>query len=619
MVILIGGKRPFIFVAVAIVITYGVFFYLQALHENNLSASLLQEHKERQELLAASVTQNIGSDLDSALQRIKALALIPSFKVGNSNYSLSNQIEQVFSDVRDIAPFDELFIIYANGSGIKISGKPTTHLSINSTDTPHYSFNSFIKQSLNEKRSLFSSGYNSDGKWRIAITTPIFNLDTGSYIGLIGISIPSLDLVNRYGNVLDATKQRLVFYDNNATLLAGYPLSNSLIGHSMFSPENQRILSDSGRPMVNQLFHKALSGEVYTTQFNLGDGLRIVTGRPIYAEGKPVYYLNIPTPFSQILSPIQYLLQTEFFLNIILLGAFTAAVIYLVWILARWGNTMDRTVKKRTQELENAIKLLQSKTIELEITNKELNLANIELERAYEELKLHDKLQKEFVNVAAHELRTPTQAIIGYAEMIRVSQDKNAEYEKMLLRNANRLQRLSSDILDVARIDSGTLKLDKSDFDINVKISNVISDVSEASKSEIKIKNLKIIFQPKEPIIVRADKLRIFQVISNLLNNAVKFSKSGTVTITADRNNIHNHEVIVTIVDTGMGISNEIKPKLFERFSHKSESGTGLGLFIAKSIVEAHGGSISAYNNPSGIGATFSFTLPLVKKTERDS
>jgi signal transduction histidine kinase len=278
---------------------------------------------------------------------------------------------------------------------------------------------------------------------------------------------------------------------------------------------------------------------------------------------------------------------------------------------------MEGTVKKRTQELENAIKLLQSKTIELEITNKELNLANIELERAYEDLKLHDKLQKEFVNIAAHELRTPTQAIIGYAEMIRISQDKNEEYEKMLLRNADRLQRLSSDILDVARIDSGTLKLDKSDFDINVKISNVISDVSEASKSEIKIKNLKIIFQPKEPIIVQADKSRIFQVISNLLNNAIKFSKGGTITVTDDSNN--NHEVIITIVDTGMGISDEIKPKLFERFSHKSESGTGLGLFIAKSIVEAHGGSISAYNNPSGIGATFSFTLPLIKKTERDS
>jgi signal transduction histidine kinase len=603
LVILIGGKRPFIFVAVAIVITYGVFFYLQALNDKNLSASLLQEHKERQELLAASVTQNIGSDLDSALQRIKALALIPSFKVGNSNYSLSNQMEQVFMDIRDIAPFDELFIVYTNGSGIKIYEKPAIHLTVNSTDTPYYSINSFIKQSLNEKRSLFSSGYNSDGKWRIAITTPIFNRDTGTYIGLIGISIPSLDLVNRYGNVLDATKQRLVFYDKNATLLAGYPMPNSLIGHSMFSPENQRILSDNGRPMVNQLFRKALSGEVFTSEFDLGDGMRIVTGYPIYAEGKPVYYLNVPTPFSQILSPIQYLLQTEFFLNIILLGAFTAAVIYLVWILSRWGNTMDNEVKKRTHELENAIKLLQS-------TNKELNQANIELE-------LQDKLQREFVNVAAHELRTPTQAIIGYAEMINISQDKNAEYEQMLLRNANRLHRLSSDILDVARIDSGTLKLDKSDFDINVKISNVISDVSEASKSEIKIKNLKIIFQPKEPIIVQADKSRIFQVISNLLNNAIKFSKGGTITVTDDSNN--NHEVIITIVDTGMGISDEIKPKLFERFSHKSESGTGLGLFIAKSIVEAHGGSISAYNNPSGIGATFSFTLPLIKKTERDS
>ena len=284
--------------------------------------------------------------------------------------------------------------------------------------------------------------------------------------------------------------------------------------------------------------------------------------------------------------------------------------------MARWGTTLSNEVKKRTQQLEYANTSLRSKTNELEVTNESLNKSNTQLSEANERLKLHDKLQKDFVNIAAHELRTPAQSIIGYAELLNQSETRNRKYEETLLRNADRLYRLSADILDVARIESETLKLHKSEFDINEKIKNVINDVSQASKSILEKKKVDIIFKPKESLLmVYADKVRIFEVISNLLNNAIKFTDNGTITFTAEKNLV-NREAVVTITDTGSGIVPELLPTIFERFTGKSVTGMGVGLYITKSIVEAHGGKIQACNNSEGKGATFTFTLPLQRVSD---
>src|SRR5688500_2426470 len=164
----------------------------------------------------------------------------------------------------------------------------------------------------------------------------------------------------------------MVFYDKNATLLAGYPLPRSIIGKSLFSPENQKIFSASGRPLVNDMFRKILSGQVYTAELDIGDGLRLVSGSPIYVESKPIYYLNIPTPFSQILSPVQDLLHTELLLNVIVLIAFTATMSYLIFIMSQWGNKMNREVKKRTHEIQVANKSLSEKAIRSEEHTSEL-------------------------------------------------------------------------------------------------------------------------------------------------------------------------------------------------------------------------------------------------------
>jgi signal transduction histidine kinase len=179
------------------------------------------------------------------------------------------------------------------------------------------------------------------------------------------------------------------------------------------------------------------------------------------------------------------------------------------------------------------------------------------------------------------------------------------------MRNARRLQRLSGDILDASKIESSSLRLSKTPMELNEVIQTVINDFENGSKLE-RNKKVKIFFQPKDSIIVNVDKDRIFQVLSNLLNNALKFTKHGTVMININLDGNENNKVVnVTIQDTGIGITQELMPYLFSKFVTSSYNGTGLGLFISKGIIEAHGGRIWAENNSNGVGASFSFSLPI--------
>ena len=239
----------------------------------------------------------------------------------------------------------------------------------------------------------------------------------------------------------------------------------------------------------------------------------------------------------------------------------------------------------------------------------------------YEQLKTHDKMQKEFINIASHEMKTPTQAIIGYADLIQKHPEKREDMMQAISRNAVRLQRLTNDILDVTRIDSNTLNLHKEQFNLVNLIANVVQDyVGYIEKENL---NLKLFYNFKQdlndPLPIDADRDRITQVISNLLNNAIKFTSKrgeGIISVSAERKNSNQEEVIVSIKDTGEGINPEILPRLFTKFATRSFSGTGLGLYISKSIVEAHDGKMWAENNPDGVGAIFTFTLPLSNKKE---
>ena len=258
---------------------------------------------------------------------------------------------------------------------------------------------------------------------------------------------------------------------------------------------------------------------------------------------------------------------------------------------------------------------------------KKQNQLTKQLEKANEELKYRDQLKDEFIHVAAHELKTPIQPILGLCELLRDRKTdivKDEEILDVIIRNSKRLMKLAEDILNVARIESGSFFLKKERFDIGELISEIMNDIKE--KIVENKKNIKLFFElyngnnNNNKIIVEADKNRLCQVISNLLNNAIKFTDEGSITVivgTKKINDNNSNKVIVSIKDTGTGIDSEILPKLFTKFATKSSiaGGTGLGLFISKSIIEMHGGSIWAFNNDEknkdDRGSTFTFSLPV--------
>jgi signal transduction histidine kinase len=261
-----------------------------------------------------------------------------------------------------------------------------------------------------------------------------------------------------------------------------------------------------------------------------------------------------------------------------------------------------------------------------------------------EELRKVDNMQKEFVNIAAHELRTPAQSIVGYTELLLtdpkyIQMDKKEGFLDAIYRNSIRLAGLTKDILDVARIENQTLQLHKQRFSLNDIMSTAIQDTqrqclgvniaaNNCSKTKVVSSSYKLSslmgkvqwLEDNNTIFVEADRERIIQVLTNLLDNAFKFTKENDTisVIVKEQENENNDgkEVIVSIKDTGTGIDPEVMPRLFTKFCTKSSPvtrtiGTGLGLYIAKSIIEAHSGRIWAQNNaPQESGSTFAFSLP---------
>jgi signal transduction histidine kinase len=290
-------------------------------------------------------------------------------------------------------------------------------------------------------------------------------------------------------------------------------------------------------------------------------------------------------------------------------------------------------VNKEIAETNKRFALTNKQYAEL---NKELTAVNKELSLAYHTIEQQNKIHREFINIAAHELRTPIMPILGTAELLKSEIEEKAYFNRqhsnnsiqieqiksrieVIIRNAKRLEGLANSILDVTRIESQSLALNKEQFSLEELISNIISEYNESQEG----KNLLVEFkEDRRSIIVKADKDKIAQVISNLVNNAVKFTKEeqeGTISISCQRkeeeeDGHNNNYALVRVKDTGEGIDQEIFPRLFSKFTTTSKSsndGIGLGLFISKAIVEAHGGKIWAENNSNGKGSTFTFSLPI--------
>jgi signal transduction histidine kinase len=377
------------------------------------------------------------------------------------------------------------------------------------------------------------------------------------------------------------------------TLAGIKQLTDANVFDKKFSPLTEKYGTSKNVKSITQVFRSAVSNpKAGTTDLTSGGKDLTLSYAPVVSNGIHYFTIILIFPHSLVSSLDNLVVQQRNFAIAAMLIIVLSSV-GIFFVITYWNKGLRKVVYIQTKELQETTK----------------------------KLTYHDKLQKEFIDIAAHEFRTPIQSVLGYSEMIHANLKNFDQYFDKIIRNARRLEKLTEDILDVSKIEGNVLQLSKSNFDLNHTIQQVIED----HQKEAAEKNVKIIlnFKKNVPTTIYADEARLQQVFNNLLSNALHFTDSGTVLITVYKaqvdTNVENkrqdeESIVIEIKDSGSGIKVEMLPRLFEKFATRSGSGTGLGLYISKSIVDSHSGKIWAYNNKDGIGATFTFTLPVREK-----
>jgi signal transduction histidine kinase len=583
-------------------LAFGLYFFSRGSAEDSIRELLFEQQKQEQIENTQSLSNRIESDLDRVVMRLELLAREPGLQKGElTSQETSTLLKQADTYINSrITPIDTLGLL--NSSNILVNISPDEFRSYIGLDR---SQTGYVEEVNKSWQPYISSGFaGALGRYIIAIGVPITNLETGSHVGIIATAPLTTKFFERYGNILNVNAQFIVALDRDGKYLTAAP--PELVGKDFFGEEVQNLMN--GNPDVYRLYENAVrSGEPGSAVFDAGFGERFATAYPVvYGPQGQIMTVILSTPTAAIYSEIENALFVQKLQTIIILIAATSAISALIFFILRRNVALERKVEERTSELRTA----------------------------NEELRIHDKVQKEFINIAAHELRTPIVPILNLSELLyskvllysnvkgeqqEQEQEEQREMLEVILRNANRLLQLTEDILDVTRIESHTLKLRKERFNLN----DAILDVIEDDRKQITNANVKVMYEPGNSVtVIEADRRRLTQVISNLLNNAIKFTKEGTVTVTTTVKRKDDGdaggEIVVAVKDTGTGIDHELMPRLFTKFATKSYQGTGLGLFISKSIIEAHGGKMWAENNNDGDygmkhkGATFYFTLPVV-------
>ena len=449
----------------------------------------------------------------------------------------------------------------------------------------------------------------TDGQSGILILYPIIdtrnktitqNKTNDVFKGAILAGISSETLENfLQGQISPLSSANLSLVDSSGMMiLTGIPkLVDANVFDKKFDSSIGRSVYDNNREknIINVFRSAVLNPRVGSTDV-ISNGKDVtVSYSPVISNG--IHYFTIvlflPHTLASLLDDLVVQQRNFAILAMIII---ISSAIGIFFVITYWNKGLRKVVYIQTKELQETTK----------------------------KLTYHDKLQKEFIDIAAHEFRTPIQSVLGYSEMIHANLKNFDQYFEKIIRNAKRLEKLTEDVLDVSRIEGKNLQLSKSYFDLNQTIKQVIED----HQKEALNKEVQIIFDSKKniPATVYADEARLQQVIDNLLSNAINFTQNGTITITAYRAQVDTkgeidesdrESTVVEIRDTGTGINSEMLPRLFDKFATRSMSGTGLGLYISKSIVDSHDGKIWAYNNKDGKGATFTFTLPINKKDKK--
>jgi len=606
---------------IAISATAIILSILAYQYSNSISTKVVdiatQEIRSNAIIQAHDLSEILANRIESIIPLLQTLADSPAIQ--NNEYQRARLIidfrQNYTSDLTD-------FYMWLDKDG-----KIVWISNINSTAYQQYkdfdlSYRPYFTMAKNTSMEYYSSVIESNDRVpRYFLSYPLLSkqggeyrdvnaTEKGSFMGVVVAGIRTSILGELLKNqLLPQFNSTIGLVDKNGLVL--YANSQSFVGKNIFGKEIQSALSTLLSARSRDQLNEALKSSVNSDDGSSSSSIDVISKQgtvntiafsPVLLNGTNFLTLYVAAPHN-LAGDVASAINEQKYLSILIIMIIGLVASIIAYIILTWNKRLRAIVNSRTSDLDKA---------------------NKELTSAYEQLKVHNKTQKEFIDIAAHELRTPLQPIIGIMNVLR-SRVTDYEQQKLfdiVIRNAKRLQRLSEDILDVTRIEGHTLDIKKEVFNINDTITSILQEYrSQVERNNNKKYNQfpEISFQPeKASVNVQADKGRITQVINNLVDNAIKFApqQNGKLDIVVSYRDGGNKEkfdgnVIVSVKDNGTGIDPEIMPKLFSKFATKSFSGTGLGLYVSKNIIEAHGGKIWAENNNNGNGATFYFSLPI--------
>jgi len=608
-------------VIVAVILILASYEYTAQVSANVANLSIGEIHSNAR-IEASDLAHILQAKLESVSQTLNLIASSSSVTTGNvtgaapifdaaqnSSSSLTTAYYWIGADGRILLLSTGTSQIFPSGTGFDLSNKSTF---------------TYPKANLTTYFSGATPLANSS-TYYIFISRPVFsriNSSEGTFSGVVAASIP-LKTMGEFllSELSPSFKASVGMLDFKGGIL--YSSNDSAIGQNVFKPQFQSEIPTGFRSAFDAFLNESLKGNSGLEDLSYNGASGTLAYQPIFVNATTDTGARVPEQFGvlyvssvdTLASSATSVISQQQLVSIILILVIAGVSGGLAVTTLRWNKRLDDLVNEKTSELV----------------------------RANSELEAKGRAEKDLMNVTAHELRTPTQSILTNSEILqrvirrtlgitpRISgsvSNNPSEYDSLTMditpeeivdlvdssvRNASRLQNLTNNILEVARIDNKTIALSKEIFDLNEAISEVIHDarIELASSNEPDAKT--ILFEPKQPtLFVDADRTKVSQIILNLLSNALKYTKSGgKIEIKTDSDasgGVGGKFAVVSVIDNGTGIDPDILSRLFTKFVTKS--GTGLGLYITKSYVEAHGGVIQASNDPAG-GAIFTFTIPL--------
>lgn len=549
--------------------------------QKDIEETVVKQFGEQELVIAGEIAQIFETEIANTEEKLNMIAQIPEVKKGDSE-TCSRKLEEVLEEMHvklgNLGRVNKDGIFYCGvvRSIIGVDGKKYDYLRQIINDLEH--------KPVLSRAIMFQ--YADQTRYLTALHVPVFDED-GSFIGTLGGAIYFDELQEKYLKTIAFPRGGYAFLlDDNGDILS-HP-NPDFISRNVNDEYMEKVLAESQE--LQDLIKEVQAGKTGTKKYLYQGEWKLAAYKParMHPHLKGRYWgVAVTTSLTQVESLISSLISRLKYQVFVVIGILILFTLGMIVLLIRWNQALAQQVRERTKQLKESQK-------------KELAKA-----------KRIAELKDEFVFVATHELKAPVTAISGFLGFAQEEAKSRGVKEALNnLDKANqRLLKLVHDLLEVARAEAGRIEIETFPIDITTPTLDVIENLKPLADK----KKLEIIYAKKKLPKVLADQERVSQIITNLLSNAIKYSpEKGKITIGHE---VQDKQLVTLVQDTGAGIPKKDFPKVFAKFYRsdqdlvRAQEGTGLGLFIAKQIVEKMNGKIW-FESAEGKGSTFFFSLP---------